>query len=110
LGVTDHRGEQGRPNEVPKAPSAVESLGAMWVYTVLRFAVFLALWGILWLARVPGFLAAVIALALSIPLSFVLLRKPRERLARNLEQRVNARRASHADLDSKLSGEDEPES
>jgi hypothetical protein len=58
----------------------------------------------LWLARVPGFLAAVIAVFLSVPLSFVLLRKPRERFARNIELRVNARRNREQDLDKKLSG------
>jgi hypothetical protein len=78
----------------------------MWLYTVLRFAVFLALWGLLYVAKVPGFLAAIIALALSIPLSFVLLRRPRERMARNLEQRVEYRKAKSHELDEKLSGDD----
>jgi UPF0716 family protein affecting phage T7 exclusion len=78
----------------------------MWLYTVLRFAVFLALWGLLYVAKVPGFLAAILALALSIPLSFVLLRRPRERMARNLEQRVEYRKAKSHELDEKLSGDD----
>jgi transposase len=80
----------------------------MWLYTLLRFGMFFVLWGVLYLARVPTLLAGVIALALSVPLSYILLRKQRERVARNLEQRVTARQAERADLDAKLSG-DEPE-
>jgi len=76
----------------------------MWLYTVLRFAVFLGVWGLLWLVRVPGLLGALIAMILSVPLSFVLLRKPRERMAANLQQRIEARRARDRDLDDKLSG------
>jgi UPF0716 family protein affecting phage T7 exclusion len=77
----------------------------MWVYSLLRFGMFFVLWGLLWLVRVPGFLAAVISLVLSIPLSFVLLRKQRERMARNLELRVEARRAKQHEFDDKLSGD-----
>lgn len=95
-----------RPTQ-PTPPSAGASLRAMWLYTLLRFGVFFALWGLLWVARVPGFLAAVIALVLSIPLSFVLLGRQRQRLADNLEQRVEARKARSRDLDQKLSGGDE---
>ncbi|MCW2540254.1 MAG: hypothetical protein JWN95_1979 [Frankiales bacterium] len=93
--------EQDSPEQVP---TPRQSLGAMWLYSALRFLVFFVIFGVLWLARVPGFLAAVIAVFLSVPLSFVLLRKPRERLARNIELRVNARRDREQDLDKKLSG------
>ncbi len=86
-------------------PTAGQTLGAMWLYTVLRFAMFFLLWGLLWVARVPGLLAAIIALLLSVPLSYVLLRKQRERLASNLEQRVTARHEQRDDLDAKLSGD-----
>jgi hypothetical protein len=81
----------------------------MWLYTLLRFGLFFAIWGLLWVVRVPGFLAAGIALVLSIPLSFVLLSNQRQKMAANLEQRINAHKAKEADLDSKLSGDD-PES
>jgi hypothetical protein len=47
-----------------------------------------------------------IAAALSIPLSYVLLSGPRARFAAQLEARVNARREQRADLDDKLAGED----
>ena len=46
----------------------------MWLYTLLRLGLFFVLWGLLWVARVPAFLAAVIAMVLSVPLSYVLLR------------------------------------
>jgi ABC-type bacteriocin/lantibiotic exporter with double-glycine peptidase domain len=78
----------------------------MWLYSLLRIGMFLVLWGLLWVARVPVFLAAVIALVLSIPLSFVLLRKPRERLAQNLERRIQSRLSKSENLDAKLSGDD----
>ena len=90
----------------PARPTAGQTLGAMWLYTVLRFGMFLLLWALLWLARVPGLLAAVIALVLSVPLSFVLLRRQRERVAANLQQRITARQADQHDLDAKLSGEE----
>ncbi|MEO7260857.1 MAG: DUF4229 domain-containing protein [Jatrophihabitantaceae bacterium] len=89
----------------PRPPSPGQTLGAMWLYTVLRFGLFLALWGLLWVARVPGLLAATIALVLSIPLSYILLRKQRARLAANLEARVTARQAQRHNLDAQLTGE-----
>ena len=101
----------GQPDPAPTGqpavrPTAGQTLAAMWLYTVLRFGLFLLLWALLWLMRVPGLLAALIALALSVPLSFVLLRRQRERVAANLEQRIIARQAQRHDLDAKLSGED----
>jgi len=93
---------------VPR-PTAGQTLGAMWLYTLLRFGIFFALGALLWLARVPGLLAALIALVLSVPLSFVLLRKQREKMAANLEQRVMARQAREYEMDARLSGEDKPD-
>ena len=74
----------------------------MWLYTVLRFALFFALWGIVLLLGLHGLFAAFIALVLSVPLSFVLLARPRAAFARQLEARIDARRQARADLDSKL--------
>ncbi len=79
----------------------------MWLYTVLRIGLFLALFGLLWLLGVRGFLGAIIALALSLPLSYVLLAKPRQAFAALIEQRIEARRARQADLDAKLSGDED---
>jgi UPF0716 family protein affecting phage T7 exclusion len=88
-----------------KAPTPRQTLSAMWLYTILRFGLFFALWGLLWASRVPGLLAATIALVLSIPLSYILLRKQRARLAANLEARVTARQAQRHDFDEKLAGD-----
>lgn len=106
-GPADGEADPG-PAAPVRPPTPGQSLRAMWLYTVLRFALFFAVWGLLWAARVPGLLAAIIAVVLSLPLSYILLRKPREQLAQNLEARVNARHSQRDQLDSKLSG-DEPE-
>ena len=81
-------------------------MGSMWLYTILRFGLFFLLWWLVVLAGLHGFVAAVVALVLSVPLSFVLLAVPRARFAANIEARLNARRAERADLDDQLSGDD----
>lgn len=99
--------EQQRPIE-PEEPSGQRKptfrgwMGSMWLYTVLRFGLFFALWGIVYLLGVNGYLGLLIALVLSVPLSLVLLRKPRERFTEQLELRMQARQASRADLDAQL--------
>lgn len=80
-------------------------MGSMWLYTVLRFALFFALWGILLLAGLGGLVAAAVALFLSIPLSFVLLAVPRQRFAAQIEARVDAHRVQRERLDSELDPE-----
>ena len=87
-------------------PTFRRSMGAMWLYSLLRFGLFFALFGLLWLVGVKGFLGAVIALALSVPLSFVLLAKPRQAFAAVLAQRVDARKQRQAELDAELQGDD----
>ena len=88
-------------------PSFRRWMGTMWLYTLLRIALFLVLFGLLWVLGVTGFLGAIIALALSLPLSYVLLAKPRQAFAAQIEQRIEARRARQADLDAKLSGDED---
>jgi len=80
---------------------------SMWLYTILRFGLFLALWGLVTLAGLHGFIGALVAVVLSVPLSFVLLSVPRARFAANIERRVNAHREARAALDEKLAGEDD---
>ncbi|HEY7007503.1 MAG TPA: DUF4229 domain-containing protein [Jatrophihabitantaceae bacterium] len=77
-------------------------MGSMWGYTILRFGLFFALWGLLALVGVGGLLGALIALVLSIPLSLVLLAGPRRRVAENVERRIEAHRASREELDKRL--------
>lgn len=84
----------------------------MWLYTILRFGLFFALWGVLVVLGLHGILAPLLALILSVPLSFVLLARPRAMFARQLEARVAARRAERAELDAQLDdgGADQGES
>jgi O-antigen ligase len=91
-------GQQGGPN-------FRSWMGSMWLYTVLRFALFFALWGILLLAGLGGLVAAAVALFLSIPLSFVLLAVPRQRFAAQIEARVDAHREQRQRLDADLDPE-----
>lgn len=80
-------------------------MGSLWLYTLLRFGMFFALWGLLLLAGMSALFAAFLALVLSVPLSLVLLARPRARVAANIEERLNAHRAARADLDSRLDPE-----
>lgn len=77
-------------------------MGSMWLYTTLRFGLFGVLWGILYLVGLNGYLAALIGLVLSVPLSFLLLAKPRARFTAQLEARVNHRRVQLDDLEEQL--------
>ena len=56
-------------------------MGSLWGYTILRFGMFFALWGLLVLVGLTGLFAALVALVLSVPLSLVLLAGPRARVA-----------------------------
>jgi O-antigen ligase len=82
-------------------------MGSMWFYTVLRFGLFFALWGILLLVGLTGLFAALIALVLSVPLSLILLRKPRDAFTAQLQARVDARRVARDDLDAQLDPDSE---
>ena len=64
--VTDQHAAAGEP--APQGPSFVNWMGSLWGYTILRFGLFFALWGLLLLVGLGGLLAAAIALVLSVPL------------------------------------------
>ncbi len=85
-----------------QAPGFAAWMGSLWGYTILRFGMFFALWGLLVLVGLGGLLAPLIALVLSIPLSLVLLARPRARLADNIERRMEATRSARHDLDQRL--------
>lgn len=89
-------------------PSFAGWMGSMWMYTILRFALFFALWGIVVLLGLSGLFAALVALVLSVPLSFVLLARPRAAFVRQLEQRVEARKTARAELDAELDPDADP--
>ncbi len=97
-----------QPAAAPQ-PSVARSLGLFWLYTALRFGLFGAIWLVLWVVGVNWLIAGAIAVVISIPLSWVLLAKPRQALAANIEDRVNARVERKWELDSRLQGDDPAE-
>jgi hypothetical protein len=90
------------PQQPAGPPRFIGWMGSLWGYTILRFAMFFALWGILLLVGLGGFLAPLLALVLSVPLSLVLLAGPRNRVAQQIEARMAASRAARHDLDVRL--------
>jgi hypothetical protein len=90
-------------------PSFANWMGSLWGYTILRFGMFFALWGLLVLVGLRGLFAALIALLLSVPLSLVLLAGPRNRVANNIEQRIESHRTSRRKLDERLDPEQDRE-
>ncbi|HEU5267360.1 MAG TPA: DUF4229 domain-containing protein [Jatrophihabitans sp.] len=103
---TDPAQPPPEPVDLTKGESAQPGfgrwMGSMWLYTLLRFGMFFALWGLLVLVGLTGLFAALIALVLSVPLSLVLLRKPRDAFTAQLQARLDARHAARADLDAQL--------
>jgi Protein of unknown function (DUF4229) len=89
-------------NEPPAPPRFLLWIGTLWGYTLLRFAMFFALWGIMVLLGLGGLIAPLIALVLSVPLSLVLLAGPRNRVAQQIEARMAASRAARHELDTRL--------
>lgn len=85
-----------------RSPSFTGWMGSLWGYTILRFGMFFALWGLLVLVGLQALFAALIAVVLSVPLSLVLLAGPRARVAEQIEQRVEASRAARQELDQRL--------
>ena len=93
-------------SEAPVQPvSFARQMGTLWGFTALRAVVFLVLWGVLVLAGVGGLLGAVIAVVLSIPLSYVLLSRPRAALSATIEQRIAYQQQRRHDLDARLDGD-----
>jgi Protein of unknown function (DUF4229) len=78
------------------------------VYTGARALVFLAFLGLGWLVGLRGFLLIVVALVLSIPISYFFLARLRDRFAADLERKIDRRRERRTDLRSQLRGDDEP--
>jgi predicted Kef-type K+ transport protein len=80
-------------------------LAVVWIYSLARIAVFGAIFGLLYLFGLRGLLAAAIAIILSVPLSFVLLAKPRANLAASMQRRLDLRTQRADELDARLGGE-----
>lgn len=81
-------------------------------YTVMRLMVFAGFFALLTLLRVPVIWAAVGAAALSMVASYFLLARDRERIAADLERRVErraARRRAQVDAERTLEEEEDAE-
>jgi O-antigen ligase len=96
---------QRRP--APNGAGFAAWMSSMWLYTVLRIGLFLALWGVLVLVGLSGLFALLIAAVLSVPLGYVLLARPRARFAATIEARLEAHRVERDRLDRELSGDDD---
>jgi predicted permease len=78
------------------------------VYTAGRLLVFVTTAAVLYLLGLRGFPLVLMALLLSLPLSYLLLARARAAFVADVERRVAERRARREDLRSRLRG-DEPE-
>ena len=94
--------EPGSPTGGPSTAPRV--LPWLLIYTVGRFAIAAALILLLWLVGLGSFPGLLFGLLLSMPVSYVLLRRSRERLTEALAARSIARRAAKEDLRTRLSG------
>jgi hypothetical protein len=81
---------------------------AFLVYTGGRLLLLFAVAALLYAVGLRGFLLAAGALLVSLPLSYLLLRRQRVALGEDIERRMVDRRARREDLRGKLRGDDEP--
>ncbi|MHA3701585.1 DUF4229 domain-containing protein [Jatrophihabitans sp. YIM 134969] len=86
----------------PAGSTWLQGYRAFWIYTLARFALFGVLWLILWVVGVPWLFAALIAIVVSVPLSWFLLAKPRQAFAATIEARVGQRHERQVDLGKRL--------
>jgi hypothetical protein len=90
------------PTGGPATPPRV--LPWLVIYTVGRFGIAALLVLLLWLVGLGSFPGLLFGLLLSMPVSYVLLRRSRERLTEALAARSLARRTAKEDLRTRLSG------
>lgn len=77
------------------------------MYSGARVLLFAAVAAVFYAIGFRGLLLGAIALALSLPLSYVLLGRQRAAFAADVERRMVARRERNADLRTRLRGDDE---
>ena len=92
----------GDPAGGPSTPPRL--LPWLFMYTVGRLGIAALLVLLLWLAGLGSFPGLLFGLLLSMPVSYVLLRRARERLTEAFAARSLARRAAKEDLRARLSG------
>jgi hypothetical protein len=76
-------------------------------YTAGRIALFVVVGAVLFAVGFRGFLLPLLALAVSMPLSYLVLRKQREAFAVQVGHRLSRRRAEKEKLRAALRGDDE---
>lgn len=81
---------------------------AFAVYTAARVLVFAGVAALLFVVGLRGFPLVLAALLVSLPVSYVLLARPRADFAADVERRLAERRSRREDLRSRLRGDDEP--
>jgi hypothetical protein len=81
------------------------TFGPFVVYTAGRLLVFTAVGAVLYVIGFRSWILAFAALLLSMPVSYVALRRQRLAFARAIEQRVQRRREERAQLDNELDNE-----
>jgi hypothetical protein len=76
-------------------------------YTAGRIALFIAVGALLYLVGFRNFVLVLLALAISMPLSYVVLRRQREAFAVQVAGRLEHRRAEKEKLRAALRGDDQ---
>jgi hypothetical protein len=94
----------GSPAGGPAAPPRV--LPWLVIYSVGRLGIAALLVLLLWLVGLGSFPGLLFGLLLSMPVSYVLLRRSRDRLTEAIAARSLARRAAKENLRTRLSGTD----
>jgi hypothetical protein len=77
------------------------------VYTVARVLLLFAMALLLYVIGLRGYLLAVFAVVLSLPLSYLVLAKQRVAFGAEIERRMALRRARSADLRARLRGDED---
>ncbi len=78
---------------------------AFLTYTVARLAIFAVVATVLYFVGLRSFVLVALALLVSLPLSYVVLRRQRLALAAEVEQRVEGRRRRRSELREQLRGD-----
>ena len=86
----------------PASKREIHPLAWFWIYTALRLGLYLVVFGLLWLFGLGGFVGAAVALVLTIPLSFVILARPRAAMVASLDVVRSQRRARADAFDEQL--------
>lgn len=83
----------------------VHPLAWFWIYTGMRLALLLAIFGVLWLCGLGGFVGAAVALLLTIPLSYVVLGRPRAAMVASMDRLRDQRRTRTDAFDQEVAAE-----